>query len=122
MKNTAISHQGATQMFSLHFLGRFCVGCGYDGLVTAPCDPEAPPSYLDVAVLAGQVQRRGALVGACVDVGAVADEQGGQCRVSVQCSHMERRKSVHVAAVNTQRADMRYRQLQYTHTHTHVIY
>lgn len=35
-------------------------------------------SYLDVAVLAGQVKRRGALVGADVDVGSVADQQGDQ--------------------------------------------
>lgn len=85
-------------MFSVRFLGRFCVGCGYD--------------YLDVAVLAGQVQRRGALVGACVNVGAVADQQGGQRRVSVQRGHVERRESVHVAAVDTERAGVRDRQLR----------
>lgn len=68
--------------------------------------------YLDVAVLAGQVQRRGAVVVAPVDVGAVADEQRHEATVAVQRRHMQRREAVHVAAVDAQRAGRRDGQLQ----------
>lgn len=59
-------------------------------------------TYLDVAVLAGQVKRRGALVGAGVDVGSVADQQGDQRRVAVQGSDVERREAVNVRAANAE--------------------
>ena len=55
-----------------------------------------------MAVLAGQVERRGALVGAGVDVGAVADQQGGQRRVAVKGGDVERREAVDVAAVDAE--------------------
>lgn len=68
--------------------------------------------HLDVAVLAGQVQRRGAVVVAPVDVGAVADEQRHEATVAVQRRHVQRREAVHVAAVDAQRAGRRDGQLQ----------
>lgn len=40
-------------------------------------------THLDVAVLGGQVKRCSTLVGASVDVGSVADQQGSQRRVAV---------------------------------------
>ncbi|KAF3855321.1 hypothetical protein F7725_023376 [Dissostichus mawsoni] len=52
-------------------------------------------SYLDVAVLGGQVQRRGAVVVSGVDVGSVSDQQSEQRRVSVQRSDVKRREAVH---------------------------
>lgn len=68
-------------------------------------------SYLDVAVLAGQVKRCGALVGAGVDVGSVADQQAGQCRVAVQGGDVERCEAVNVTAVNAESSGLQDRQL-----------
>lgn len=63
-------------------------------------------------MLAGQVKRRGALVGAGVDVGSVADQQGGQRRVAVQGGDVERREAVDVAAVDAESSGLKDRQLQ----------
>lgn len=69
-------------------------------------------SYLNVAVPAGQVKRRGALVGAGVDVGSVADQQGEQRRVAVQGGGVERREAVNVRAVNAESSGLQDGQLQ----------
>lgn len=74
------------------------------------------PSYLDVAVLAGQMKGRGALVGACVDVGSVADQQSGQRGAAVQGGDMERRETVNIAAVNAQSSGLQDRKLRHTRT------
>lgn len=80
---------------------------------TAPL-PSLLCSYLDVAVLAGQVKRRGTLVGAGVDVGALADQQGGQLRVAVQGGDVERCESVDVAAVDAESSGLQDRELEDT--------
>lgn len=69
-------------------------------------------AHLHVAVLAGQVKRRGALVGAGVDVGPVAYEQGQQGRVAVQGGDVQRREAISVIAVNTQSSSLQDGQLQ----------
>lgn len=45
-------------------------------------------TYLYVIVLTGQVERRGTLVGASIDVCTVADQQAGKHRVTMQGSHV----------------------------------
>lgn len=72
-------------------------------------------TYLYVTVLAGQVERRGTLVGASIDVCTVADQQAGEHRVTMQGSHMQRRETVKVTAVYSQRSC-----LQDTHLHRHT--
>ena len=68
-----------------------------------------------MAVLAGQVQRCGALVVAGVDVGSVADEQGGQRGVAVQGGDVERRETISVTAVDPESSGLQDGQLQDTH-------
>lgn len=65
-----------------------------------------------MAVLASQVKRRGALVGAGIHVGPVADQQGGQGQVSVEGGDVEGRESVDVAAVYAESSRLLHRQLQ----------
>lgn len=73
-----------------------------------------------MAVLAGQVQRRGTLVGASVDGGAVADQQADQQRMTMQGSDVEGRETVHVRAVNPQDPSLQGTHLE-THTHTQSV-
>lgn len=73
-------------------------------------------SYLDVAVLGGQVQRCGALVGAGVDVGSMANQQSGQRRVAVQGGDVQRRVTVNVTTSNAESAGLQDRQLRHTNT------
>lgn len=69
-----------------------------------------------MAVLGGQVQRCGALVGAGVDVGSVANQQGGQRRVAVQGGDVQRRVTVNVTTSNAESAGLQDRQLRHTNT------
>lgn len=69
-----------------------------------------------MAVLGGQVQRCGALVGARVDVGSVANQQGGQRRVAVQGGDVQRRVTVNVTTSNAESAGLQDRQLRHTNT------
>lgn len=67
-----------------------------------------------MAVLAGQVKRRGALVGAGVDIGSMADQQGSQRGVAVQGGDVERRKAVNVVTVNAESSGLQDGELQET--------
>lgn len=69
-------------------------------------------TYLYVIVLTGQVERRGTLVGASIDVCTVADQQAGKHRVTMQGSHVQWREAVKVTAVYGQSSG-----LQDTHLH-----
>lgn len=69
-----------------------------------------------MAVLGGQVQRCGALVGAGVDVGSMANQQGGQRRVAVQGGDVQRCVTVNVTTANAESAGLQDRQLRHTNT------
>lgn len=65
-----------------------------------------------MTVLTGQVKRCGALVGACVEVGSMADQLGGQHHMAVQGSNVQRHEAINVTTVDTESSSRRNGQLQ----------
>lgn len=75
-------------------------------------------AHLYVVVLAGQVQWRGTLTVACVDVGPVAAEQGHQRRVTMERRNVEGSEAIHTTAVHAQTTGLQAHKLLEANTHT----
>lgn len=73
-----------------------------------------------MAVLAGQVQWRGTLTVACVDVGPVAAEQGHQRRVTMERRNVEGSEAIHTTAVHAQTTGLQAHKLLEANTDTHT--